>query len=67
MKRTIKELREIADTIQCSEFFTCPGSDVNKIHNMKTCANCAAVIKLKRVVKKLACSRFLNIKIIDYQ
>jgi len=52
-KKLAKELSDIVNLIQCSGFFACPGSEGNRIYSMRTCANCAAVILLKRLTKKL--------------
>ena len=49
---SIKYLQEIIDCISCSGFFACPGSEGNRIYHMKTCGNCAAIILLKRQIKK---------------
>lgn len=52
-KALIKKLEEIKDDIRCNGFFACPGSDLKNIMTMRTCVNCAAVIKLKRIIAKL--------------
>jgi len=48
-----KILTDIAEDIQCSGFFACPGSDIKKIYTMRTCSNCAATIKLRRIAEKI--------------
>ena len=49
-----KELKSIADDLQCTGFFACPGVDTkNRIYDMRTCCNCAAHIRLMRIVKQL--------------
>jgi hypothetical protein len=52
-KKLIRELKSISEDIDCNGFFACPGPEVNRIYNMRTCKNCAAVIRLRRLVKTL--------------
>ena len=47
------ELKNALNNISCNGWWECPGSEGNRIYNMRTCTNCAAIIQLKRIVKKL--------------
>jgi hypothetical protein len=48
-----KEIFEQAEDIDCNGFFACPGNEGNRIYHMKTCRNCATVIELRRIARKL--------------
>ena len=48
-----KVLANIAGSINCSGFFACPGTDIKRIYTMRTCSNCASVIKLRRIADKI--------------